>query len=214
MDADDCKAGAIILKDLALFNRAAIFFETQIEPLIRTEIGQVVSSWLEAHNWSGESDVSEQLEDLWVAPRHWMAPEENESYAWFQFRYRANSDTSSYEIADLFGSGQADWGLRFEVGHGWFGGKTAWNAYAKGLVELGHQLNGRGWVHEGKGVFFRPVVLPADKLASAWENEDWVEALAPLRRALDTLVDDLQIFDVIVNGAKVKAEKAEAAVEH
>ncbi|MFC5353788.1 hypothetical protein [Azospirillum himalayense] len=68
-------------------------------------------------------------------------------------------------------------------------------------------------MHEGKGVFFRPVVSPVDKLASAKENKDWVEALAALKRTLDTLVDDLPIFDVIVNGARVKAEKAEAAVE-
>ncbi|WP_431858660.1 hypothetical protein [Azospirillum sp.] len=213
MDADDCKAGAIILNDLALFNRAVVFFEDQIDPLIRTEIGQVVSSWLEARNWSGKADVSGQFDDLWVAPRQWKAPEEDKWYAWFGFGRRANWEGHSFEIADLFGAGQADWGFRFLVEHAWFGGKTGWNAYAKGLVELGQQLDGRGWVHEGKGVFFRPVVLPADKLASAWENEDWVEALAPLKRALDTLVDDLPIFDAIVNGAKIKAEKAEAAVE-
>jgi len=207
-DADDRKAGAIILRDLALFNRAAVFFETQIDPLIRAEIESIVSAWLEAHNWTGKTDMSEQLDALWVAPRQWMAPEDD-WYAWFEFGRRANLNSDSYEIADLFGAGQADWRFRFKAGHALFGGKKAWNDYAKGPVELGQQLDGRGWVHEGRGVFFRSVVLPADKLASAWENEDWVEVLMPLERALDALMDDLPIFDTIVESAKTKSEEVD-----
>src|SRR4051794_12000289 len=78
-------------------------------------------------------------------------PDPHSVDALFQFGWRANSDSLSYEIADLFGAGQADCGFRFEVGHASFGGKTAWNTFAKGLVELGQQLGGRGWVHEGRG---------------------------------------------------------------
>lgn len=209
-DADDRKAGAIILKDIALFNKAAVFFETQIDPLIRNEIEQVVADWLEAHGWSGESDVtnSEGFDDLWVAPSHWLA-ERDDWYAWFSFGSRADIDSSSYVIADLFGAGESEWGFRFKVGHGWFGGKTAWNAYAKGLGDLGQKLSERGWKHEGKGVFFRPVRLPAELLAPSWENEDWAEALAPLEKALDALVADVAIFDAIIDGAKAKTKAKE-----
>jgi hypothetical protein len=205
-DADERKAGAIILKDIALFNKAAVFFETQIDPLIRSEIEQVVADWLKAHGWGGKSDITKSrgFDYLWVAPPHWQA-EKDDWCAWFSFSRRADIDSRSYEIADLFGAGESEGGFRFSVGYGWFGGKPAWNTYAKGLGDLGQQLSERGWKHEGKGVFFRPVKLSAELLAPSWESEDWAEALAPLEKALDALASDIAIFDTIIEGAKIKA---------
>lgn len=200
-DADDRQAGTIILRDLGLFNKAAVFFETQIDPLIRNKIEQVASSWLETRDWVGETDVTENFNDLWVAPRRW-AKGEGDYVAWFVLSRRANSAGSSYQVADLFGVGQAEFGFRFKVERNAFGGARAWKAYAEGLSDLRERLAGRGWSPEGNDAFFRPAVLPADKLVAAWESDDWEEALAPLVQALDGLEGDVAMFDAIIEGAR------------
>jgi hypothetical protein len=200
-DSDDRKAGTIILRDLALFNKSAVFFETQIDPFISNKIGQAASSWLETRDWLGETDVAAEPRGLWVAPRRW-ADGKDDCVAWFMLSRRANSAGSSYRVADLFGVGQAEFGFRFKVEQNAFGGARAWKAYAEGLSGLRERLAGRGWVPEGNDAFFRPVILPADKLAAAWEGDDWEEALAPLVEALDGLERDASIFDAIIDGAR------------
>lgn len=199
-ETEELKAGSIILKDLGLFNRAAVFLETQIDPEIRAAIKETVDSWLEAKGWTGESDVSEEFYDLWVAPPHWATSEDDRLA---KFNFGDSGESNSYGIADLFGVGQTNWGFRFEVNHGLHGGKAAWNTYAKGIYALSQRLSEQGWVDESKGSFFWPVVLRADLLAAAWENGDWAEALAPLTQGMDALETSLPIFDAILDGAKL-----------
>ncbi len=202
---DEIRAGAVILKDLALFNKAAIFFEEQIDPAIRMAITECVTAWIEEHGWKGEPDVSDDFIDMWLNPASWEE-NEDEPLAKFKFGYRANVETTSYQIADLFGVGQSDFGFRFEAEHGKLQGKTAWNTYAKTLGDRVQQLHALGWLHEGKGVFFRPATLPASLLVTAWENEDWTETLVPLKQALEALVAAQSVFDTILNEAKPTKE--------
>jgi hypothetical protein len=206
MESDDRQAGAVILKDLALFNKAAIYMETEIDPLVRQEVSAAVAEWLEAHSWKGEADASESFDELWVAPPQWVGESDTSCIASFCLSRRSGSDSNSYEIADLFGVGETSYGFRFEVDYGSFGGRSGWNAYAKTLSDLAQKLGELGWSHEGKGVFFRPVGLPSDQLESAWTNEDWSEATAPIGQALDALEAALPIFGAIIDGAKRKSE--------
>ena len=202
---DEIRAGAAILKDLSLFNKAAIFFEEQIDPVIRTAVTEFLTAWIEKHGWRGEPDVSDKIYDMWVCPTEWET--EDGHFAKFKFGYKANVETNSYVIADLFGVGQSSFGFRFEVEYTRFQGKNAWKTYAKTLSEDFQSLDEFDWVHEGNGVFFLPVILPASMLVSAWENEDWDKALVPLGQALDALVASKPIFDNIIAKAKPKPEQ-------
>jgi len=204
-EADEVRAGSLILKDLRLFNSTAVFFEERVDPAIHTAISEEVATWLKSHAlWYGEH---EDLEKLWVAPPDWRTPDKEDVWsAWFQFGRRNSTESSSYLTADIFGAGEIDCGFRFEVDPASFGGRRAWNNYVGTLGEVAQQLSAQGWVHEGRGVFFQALTLPADLLASAWENEDWADALAPLNEALDGLVKALPIFGAIVEGAKPKGE--------
>ena len=114
---------------------------------------------------------------------------------------------TSYEVADLFGVGTTDYGFHFDVDKSAFGGIARWHAYARTLTKLGQELGAKKWTHQGKGSFFQPVKLPADRLGDAWNNDDWSEALAPLLNALDALKEDkgsLDTFNAIIDGAKEK----------
>ncbi|KJS34408.1 MAG: hypothetical protein VR70_17715 [Rhodospirillaceae bacterium BRH_c57] len=107
--------------------------------------------------------------------------------------------------------GQTEYGLRFLVDHGRFGGKSAWNAFSKTIGDIGQLLGERGRAHEGKGIYFRPLVLPAPLMADAWANEDWSAALEPLTQALDKLAEDAAVFKDLVDRATPRERVAVGA---
>lgn len=201
-NADERRAGATILKDLGLFNKAAVFFEERIDPTIRSAVTELVNNWLKRHGWKGDADVCDDFSNLEVWPPNWE--QEGEPVASFNLDCRGGVDSNSYAIADLFGVGENDYGLRFVPNYSFFGGKIGWGAFVKGISELVEGVASKGWLHEGKGVFFRPVTLPAELLAPSWESDDWNGALAPLERALDALVADQPVFGKIITKATVK----------
>ena len=202
---DEIRAGAAILKDLGLFNKAAIFLEEKLDPVVRTAVTEFMTAWIEKHGWRGEPDVSDDIDDMWICPAEWETGDG--SFAKFKFNYKANVETTSFIIADLFGVGQSNFGFRFEAEYASLQGRNAWKSYAKTLSEPFQSLDKLGWVHEGNGVFFLSVILPASTLVTAWENDDWDEALVPLGQALDALVASKPIFDNIIAKAKPKPEQ-------
>ncbi len=200
---DFIRAGSAILNDLALFNQATTFLEENIDPVIRTAVGDTVKEWMERKNWQGDWDGSDTFTDIALWPSAWKEGEDL-PFARFRFDYHDEDATNSFEIADLFGSGQTEFGFRFLPQHSWFGGKLAWNAFAKTITKQIDPLAKAGWLHEGKGVFFRPVTLTAEHVTSAWENKDWSEALKPLTAALDGLESDQALFDSVLYKANPK----------
>jgi hypothetical protein len=205
---EDRLAGATILKDLGLFNKAVVYYTALVEPLIRTEVGKIVEAWLKQNkDWMGETDATNSLEFVWIAPLSWRRRAEQDqegepsASAWFALGPRSKSE--SYEVADLFDVGTIDYGFHFKVDRAAFGGAARWNAYARTLTELGQQLSAKKWTHTGQGSFFQPLKLPAHHLVEAWNNEDWGEALAPLSDALEALKNEsLATFNSIVDGAR------------
>lgn len=202
MDTERQKAGALILRDLDLFNRAALFME-EIEDVVGAEVDQLFANWAEARGWEsggglGGAVRGKKDDPLWVSLRQWYDGDGDAWRVWFEFHRPPGHGSNSYLSADLFGVGQATFGIRFQVSHCYFGGKSEWNAFTKSLTDLAARLGARGWAHEGKGVFARPVVLDAGLLADAWVQEDWTAALAPLEAALDALAEDLPLFEDLV----------------
>lgn len=206
-DDDIIRAGAIILKDLALFNQTAVFFEGQVDPVIRNAVGDLVQVWSRARNWKGEMDVSEELEALWICPSNWEEDEDN-PFAKFRFCYEDGVDTNSYEIADLFGVGESRFGFRFQPEYSWFSGKSAWNTAVKTMADQIQKISNAGWIYEDKGVFFLPAVMDSTFLVTAWENEDWSEALSPLTEAVNKIEEDIKLFETIIRKAIPKTSTA------
>lgn len=206
MSADDeIRAGALILKDLDLFNRATVLFESKVDQTMRQAVTALAKRWLAEHNWTGETNVSEAFENLWVCPRSWAEKDAKQPLARFWFAYQKGIESCSFEIADMFGVGGngSCFGFRFEPTYSLFGHKRGWAERVTELGEPAKKLEMAGWNDEGKGVFFRPVEFPAERLISSWEaTDDWTEALEPLEQALDSLKVDQDHFNKILSKAR------------
>ncbi|MBP7338266.1 hypothetical protein [Niveispirillum sp.] len=177
-NADDIRAGFTILNDFKLFNKTVVYYETHMEPRVYAEIAEFLSGWLRANGWQSTYKPKQELTALWVRPLAW------DGHAWFQLERRRNA-SNSYQLADLCGVGEDRFGFRFRSEYDWKGGADEWIAL----------LVGHGWEHEGNGVYFLPVTLPAGQLALAWQRDDLRPAFEPLERALDRLKEDIVHFD-------------------
>jgi hypothetical protein len=208
-DAKDLSAGAVILRDLALFDSAAVYYERIIEPRILEEVTGLIFGWAATVGW-GHGAESDDFGGLWIAPPTWQtgiatAGVANGGWrAWFELTHHPDSyddaAVPSYGLTDLCGIGQAQYGLMLVIDQSSF---KDWSTYVKRSTvhDIGRQLRDHGWMSLGKGAFFLPVKLPAERLATAWESEDWSDVLKPLKQALDRVNADFRLFDALLRGA-------------
>lgn len=194
----DRHAGSLILKDLALFDRAAQYLNLQITPEVGRQLAREIRDWTEGKDWAhGLSDSDFWGEEIWICPKSWHLAEE-EWLAWFDLDNRDSEVGNSSLIANAFGVGETQFGFTFHVSHSHFGGKANWNRFAKSLGDEVAALANHGWQHQGAGKFFLPVTLGIEAAVSAWESGDWTDVLMPLTEAMDRISQSLDIFERIV----------------
>jgi hypothetical protein len=219
--ADEKKAGSLILNQLGMFNEAVIFFGNTVEPAILAAFDKVVENFANERNWDGEFDLEGDDNECWLSPSGWKISEPGkdteENKAWFEVDSR--SDNEDYWTA-LFcrqASAGGEAGFVFNVNHKKFNGKNAWNAYSSNIdSDLITELDKNGFKNLGKGKFFLPIHLNADKLVAAWEKcgneklDDFVEdeCFEPLNDALEKLESTWEVFDKIINGFTQLAGKS------
>ncbi len=200
------KASSIILANLAMFNEAVVLFENEIEPLFLKALDESIQKWVEekAQAWVGLFENNDEGQ-TWIFPSQWHSADmddETDSLAWFNLEF-LNGDGSSYDLADLCGVGQDEMGFTFRIKYGEFGGKTAWNRFTKSLpTSIVQSLQSLGFNDYGKGVFFIPIKLNPDLLASAWENEDYEELMQPVIVVLENIKQSITIFNEVFSLAK------------
>lgn len=203
-DDDIIKAGTVILKDLALFDKARIFYEKEVHPVICNAVFDVVKNWAEQNEWVadwGEGEGTELFE-MNISPVSWEL-KKDEWLGWFDLAQRDIKEDRSLKIANFFNVGQTGFGFRFNPQYVSFCGAREWNNFIKtNITNQIDQLTKSGWIYEVKGVFFRPLPLVADGLVSAWENEDWSQVLAPLTETLNSMKADKEVFDSIFDKLK------------
>ncbi|HKK14162.1 MAG TPA: hypothetical protein VKA14_05820 [Gammaproteobacteria bacterium] len=192
-------AGTLILKDMEMFNEAAMLME-KIEVDIFRYLDETIAAWVNEHGWEGEYNSLEGSTS--VAPPSWRIPDLEDCFAWFEFENANQDGTDSYDVANLCGCGDTELGFRFRVEHRIFGGKTPWNNCMKDLPESADGLARLEFRDEGKGVWFLPVHIDKDQLALAYENEDYAEAFTPLLNALGKLKEAVPVLDEVLNKAR------------
>lgn len=206
---DTREAGRIILENLGMFNEAAILYEESIQPEIFKEIEELVKDWADEQGWKHVADWEDL--NIWVAPVEWNASGNNEdapSKAWFYLGWE-DSDSNSYHLADICGTGQTAMGFWFLVNHPTFVRKT-WNSFLKSIPAISRNISEIGFVDKGKskeGVYFLPVTLSHQELATAWVNEDYAACFKPIEDALATLKEAQGIFDELLAKAEAYAKE-------
>ena len=193
------KAGALILNNLSLFNEAAILMEQQITVKVFEVFQEITSYWITKNGWRGEAEWLNEEENIWMLPIEWHSSldEDLSQIAVFWFGYE-NEDTDSYSIADLCGCGQSRLGFFFSKGDSIK--KSNWKIDQNLFEEISEELNLLGFKTTGDkyNAWFFPLILESTKLATAYESDDFDEAMQPLLDALDSLLKARPVLDPLV----------------
>ncbi|MFM8333361.1 MAG: hypothetical protein ACKN9T_16920 [Candidatus Methylumidiphilus sp.] len=200
--ADERKSGKLILDNLAMFKESVELFEQQIQPEVFTEIRSCIESWANQNGWICGALDRTRNDSWWIAPASWRPDGHNGlPNVWFGFCNEARFE-GSFNLAKLCGCGQD------RLGFSWWGntqylGLT--NAQLKTFCrnfppEKSRKLTELGWHDRGNWIiWFMPVSIDSAKLGTAYENQDYKEALQPLLQTLEKLKTSQAIFDEILN---------------
>ena len=203
------KAGALIIRNLRLFEDASKLLQFEIERPIFDEIDRIAEQWANDHKWVGTFDWwNDQLS---LVPKGWILPEtDNSEYqARFEFWLRHGDDEGDTEKSDywyltrLCGVGSNSIGFKWyeepEV-IGTQGNRRKWKEFirerADPFIEMGFEFE------EERGRFFLPVVLDQEKLAVSYENSAIEDALLPIHEALDKIGNSVKAFTDVLTVAK------------
>ena len=193
------KAGALILNNLSLFNEAAILLEKHIVVKIFEVFQDNIEEWSIKNNFKSYIGWFDKESNLWISGKNWYIINEEETLqvAKFDFGYE-NNETNSYDVADLCGCGQSRLGFFFSKGDDIKA--SNWKIDKNQTDEISKKINNLGFKNTGDkyNVWFFPVILENTKLATAYENDDFDEAMQPLLDALDSLLKARPILDPLV----------------
>lgn len=212
--SNENKAGALILSQIGMLNEAIAMLNT-VESKLLESIDTVIKDFTDENGWIGNFDLSKN--GSWLAPSEWKLTEPEDGLhpnAWFDVDIINNDDDDDYWTA-LFceqGISGGEAGFMFNIEYKFFGGKTAWNNFAKTIDQsMISKLLNLGFKNQGKGIFFLPIHLDANLLASTWEeNGEFThddDCFDPLRQALEKIKAAQEIFSQILNKASGNKQK-------
>lgn len=214
--SEESKAGQLVLSQLGMFNEARILFENVIEPAVLKGIDACVESFAHDNGWDGDYEFASDS-DCWLAPNTWRTnPGEEDPEFKASFAIDCIEETDDYWTACFCGVGTTQGvqaGFLFSIDPGCFGGKPAWNAYAKKIPQdLISQLERLHFQNKDKGKFFLPITLDCQLLGQTWLDEGKFakddDCFIPLRAALETLKQAVPIFEQIMKGCPVATPAA------
>jgi hypothetical protein len=208
------RTGALIIRNLRLFEAASKLFDAELETGIFKAVDKLTEEWAVKAKWRGKFDFVEDT--IWVAPPHWVPEGEptkgvrkkvgkEEPHAHFEM-WGGEGDTLGGEASEdywwlsrLCGVGSGELGFRWELDEGEFGirGKKAkWKTFirerAPAFVEKGFKFESE------QGRFFLPVRVDPSRLAQAYESGSVEDALEPLTQALTRIEEVTPNFDKLL----------------
>lgn len=199
LNNEERKAGTLLLSQFTLFNEAAVFFKQQIDPAIWKGIDLCASEFIKKKRWNGIADYA-RSGFFWLAPDQWKINDTD--YKYFYESFFVRSDKNDYELALLTGSstGQGQFGFRFLPSKTFFGSDKNLKGIASNIDQASRIALSK-FQDLGKGAFFLPVTLDLALMAACWQKNGEFppehELFAPLRSALETLEEAVQIFNTI-----------------
>lgn len=198
-------AGQLILSQLSQFNRAVVFYESQLEPAFIQGLEQRLDDIARENGWQG--DLSWARKGHWFAPSAWQEAGMEKAYI---ADFLSTDSERDYWLAVVTGQGTlsgAQWGYQLVPEIDYFGDSKAFNAWvSKEGACYAQPLIGMQFQDKGKGVFFLPVVFDAGQLAACWQEHGEFPAehvvFAPLALALEKIATALPLYDQLLAAAE------------
>jgi hypothetical protein len=196
---------ALILSNIGDLEAAAHRLFFGIQSHVARQMDSLAKEWVAKNKWKGSFDWDEK--GMWVAPPDWQLSEDGWLGKYHLFY--GDEDSGGYLAKeDLFwltrachkGRGQLGFRWTFDTGLGMKPGQ--WKAFLKSNQKLTVDLAARGFVPENTGYFFRAFEVDSEKLAASMKSGDIMDALAPMRNALDLLAESKSDFDKILKIAR------------
>jgi hypothetical protein len=199
----DADLDALIANNLADLDAAVRRVWFTLQPAVAEAMDEIINQSRERANWDGEGDWNES--GSWLAPFDWkkLGDISGDAYK-CQFGLEAGSgDTmgeldgeDAFWLTRLLGIGDGRlgfWWRRNDVG------KKAWRKLVGEQSDLITALRAKGFEYqEISGSFCLPVKIDQAALVAALKEETPVEAMEPLKTALQKLIDAKPDFDALL----------------
>jgi hypothetical protein len=203
----DADLHALIVNNLADLDAAVRRVWFTLEPAVAEAIDKIIDESREQAGWDGE--VGWQDKGCWLAPSDWKKSGEvvrgdsHKCRFWLDSGLDDTIETIGTEkskdafwLTRLLGIGDGRLGFRWSRNDV---RRLAWRKLVSEETKLISTLRAKGFEYEeGDGSFYLPVKVDQAALAAALAAETPVEALGPLRKALQTLVDAKPDFDALL----------------
>lgn len=164
-----------------------------LEAKIGDELDKLVREWSSDRGWrAGDGTWVNDLEAA-TAPQHWLAGDA--WHAWFNLEYQHGDDGEGIENNDYFwltrlcAEGRGGLGFRFVQEEF---PKTQWKKF---LQRNATSFADTRFILDDNPSLFLPVKVDKEKLAEAAEQENFREALTPIKEALDYIHSIIHRFD-------------------
>jgi hypothetical protein len=199
---------ALIVKHLRDLELAVKRLDFDITVRVYKAMESIAESWSRKNRWAGEFDWKNERIGLWLAPPQWKGPDarEGERLAYFELDggfgddFEWEQELDYFMLTRLCGLGEGKICLRWNYGEAIGANKSKWVKFVQPYVE---QIRRAGFEYETEsGLFFIPIHIEADSLASAIKVDAIEEALKPFSAALDLLLKAKPEFDSMLAKAK------------
>lgn len=192
------QAGAMLFSNLKMFNESVVFFEKKIEPVFWKGFYECINIFIKKNKLAG---VAEDHNDngCWFAPHSWQQ-EANTWRYWFGWNV-VGDDDHDYYLALITNTGQRPTriGFSFRANADNFDGVKGFNNFVSRIDSRDRErLSDLNLEDKGKGHYFFPVILDAQRLAQCWEEHGKFpgdhDVFEPLNAVLE---ETLRAIDII-----------------
>lgn len=194
----DTSVSAAIVRHIEEIEVALRHLETVMGPRLEREAGIIIEAKRKSFGWAGEVDHTLDP-DSWLAAKQWRtAGDTDDSFdLYINFEGSNCVDDSAPEtwVAQFVGFGGS--GMRFSF-HTNALGKTEWKALLRSEAVIENLVMGGFVCDPRKGLLTLPVRIGKDALVSAFEEQDFDEALGPIGAALDRIKAARSMLDRLV----------------